>query len=317
MFHLNLSPNTIVSLPTRAMLTCCFQSDPDCRGCLKRKQTWSCDLELSPHLTGPEEPRGQFPVFHLVMGQQHWEPPEQLFFAVPLPCPSVVAAAAHRVAYLSLRIITAGDRKHLNTLELVAQVHFMHPYLQHALLSLEEPRPLHRWWTRPGWKGLSDLTDLLIFCSSWGWEKDVTLLIFMIKFQKLQLIWVCFSDRCCCFLLKLLEVQRSMLLSWSKDDWTCNGRKTKPGLHSGLVFEELLAVVSNIDLFSEMQVWKELFSSCTSCCSYTEENGGAFPSCQQHPAAGVRLSCPMGDTTAASSWCLSSSCNLLCSKVPK
>lgn len=134
MFHLNLSPNTIVSLPTRAMLTCCFQSDPDCRGCLKRKQTWSCDLELSPHLTGPEEPRGQFPVFHLVMGQQHWEPPEQLFFAVPLPCPSVVAAAAHRVAYLSLRIITAGDRKHLNTLELVAQVHFMHPYLQHALL---------------------------------------------------------------------------------------------------------------------------------------------------------------------------------------
>ena len=91
-------------------------------------------MELSPHLTSPEEPGGQFPVFHLVMGQQHWEPPEQLFFAVPLPCPSVVAAAAHRVAYLSLRIITAGDRKHLNTLELVAQVHFMHPYLQHALL---------------------------------------------------------------------------------------------------------------------------------------------------------------------------------------
>lgn len=61
--------------------------------------------------------------------------------------------------------------------------HPFHTSLSAAcLLSLEEPRPLHRWWTRPWWKGLFYLSDLLIFCSSWGWEKDVTLLIFMIKF---------------------------------------------------------------------------------------------------------------------------------------
>lgn len=84
-------------------------------------------------------------------------------------------------------------------------------------------------------------------------------------------------DGCCYFQLELKNTKTNTLEVWGSSQFEVNQagyrRKTNPGLHLRLLFEELLAEVTNIDLFLEIQrAEREHFSPCALFSSCTKEN---------------------------------------------
>lgn len=68
-------------------------------------------------------------------------------------------------------------------------------------------------------------------------------------------------DGCCYFQLKLKNMKTNTLEVWGSSQFEVNQagyrRKTNPGLHLRLLFEELLAEVTNIDFFWRFRELRE------------------------------------------------------------